>query len=282
MWIYKKFLLLVLVLTAPATVACGDSTKQDSQNNSLPAVSQNSHQVFPASNKTGRYTYKVVNTFPHDTDAFTQGLVFNSGYLYEGTGLHGQSSLRKVDLVTGNVLQTKALNPEFFGEGITILGNKIIQLTWKNHKGFIYDKTTFELSGDFTLETEGWGITTDGIKLFMSDGTSILRTLDASSYKVSGEIHVLDDGQPVNNLNELEWVDGLIYANVWLTDSIVIIDPDSGRVKGRLDLKGLLQPQVKPVDVLNGIAYDAGRSRLFVTGKYWPSVFEIEIVGNPD
>jgi glutamine cyclotransferase len=226
------------------------------------------------------YTYRIINTYPHDPDAFTQGLVFEDGFLYEGTGLPGRSTLRRVELETGHVLQIRELPAEFFGEGITIYGDKVIQLTWQSHVGFVYDKHSFELLQDFTYSTEGWGITHDGTRLIMSDGTSTLHFLDPQTFEEIGQLEVFDDDGPVNKLNELEYVQGEIYANVWQTDQIARVAPGTGRVVGWIDLEGLLTADdlTEPVDVLNGIAYDADNDRLFVTGKLWPKLFEIELV----
>lgn len=226
------------------------------------------------------YTYKVVHTYPHDRGAYTQGLVFDSGFLYEGTGLPGQSTLRRVELETGTVLKSRALSAQHFGEGVTVCGDRIIQLTWRSQVGFVYDEDSFELWREFTYPTEGWGITYDGQRLIMSDGSSRLYFLDPENFQVTGSIEVTDNGQPVSGLNELEYVRGEIYANVWPTDRIVRIAPETGRVTGWIELAGLLPPEdrTEPVDVLNGIAYDAGNDRLFATGKLWPKLFEIELV----
>ena len=246
-----------------------------------PAVSPTA--TAPGSPTTGAaltYTYRVVNTYPHDQDAFTQGLVFVDGALYEGTGLYGYSTLRKVQLETGAVLQTRQLSPQVFGEGITVWEDRIVQLTWTEGIGFVYDKNTFEPLGQFTYSTEGWGITHDGNHLIMSDGTSTLYFLDPGSFRETGRIEVSDSRGPVTKLNELEYVGGEIYANVWLTDRIARISPETGRVTGWIELGGLLsQEELRgPVDVLNGIAYDARNDRLFVTGKLWPHIFEIRLV----
>jgi len=226
------------------------------------------------------YSYNIVNTYPHDPDAFTQGLVFEDGVLYEGTGLLGQSTLRRVELETGDVLQNLELSDEFFGEGITIYGNKIIQLTWKSNVGFVYDKNSFELLQQFNYSTEGWGITHNGTCLIMSDGTSTLHFLDPQTFEEISQLAVFADDDPVTRLNELEYVQGEIYANVWQTDRIARIAPETGRVIGWIDLRGLLtaEDRSEPVDVLNGIAYDAEADRLFVTGKLWPKLFEIELI----
>jgi glutamine cyclotransferase len=225
-------------------------------------------------------TYKVVNTYPHDRGAFTQGLVFESGVLYEGTGLHGRSTLRRVELETGDVLQMRELPEQFFGEGVTIYGNEIIQLTWQSNVGFVYDKESFELIKEFNYPTEGWGITHDGERLIMSDGTSTIHFLDPETFEEIGLIEVRDNEGPVIRLNELEYIQGEIYANVWQTDRIARIAPQTGQVTGWIELKELLSPEDRsePVDVLNGIAYDAANDRLFVTGKLWPRLFEIELV----
>ncbi|MHC4437056.1 MAG: glutaminyl-peptide cyclotransferase [Planctomycetota bacterium] len=226
------------------------------------------------------WTYKVINTFDHDPKAFTQGLVFEDGFLYEGTGIYGKSELRKVELETGEVLQRHKLPDEFFGEGITIFGDRTIQLTLKSRTGFVYDKGTFELLREFSYPTEGWGLTNDGKHLIMSDGTPMLYFLDPETFKQSHKIMVLDQDSPVWGLNELEYVDGQIFANVWPTERIVKIDPKTAKVIGWIDIKGILPPQDhnEPVDVFNGIAYDAANGRLFVTGKFYPKLYEIKLI----
>ena len=226
------------------------------------------------------YSYNVVNTYPHDRSAFTQGLVFEEGVLYEGTGLNGRSTLRRVELETGEVLQIHELPAQFFGEGVTVYGNDIIQLTWQSHVGFVYDRDSFELLQEFNYSTQGWGITHDGERLIMSDGTATLYFLDPETFEEIGRVGVYDNDGSVNRLNELEYVQGEIYANVWQTNCIARIDPQTGQVVGWIELKGLLTPEDRsePVDVLNGIAYDAENARLFVTGKLWPKLFEIELI----
>ena len=226
------------------------------------------------------YTYKVVNAYPHDRNAFTQGLVFENGVLYEGTGLRGRSTLRRVKLETGDILQIRELPAQLFGEGVTIYGDKIIQLTWQSNIGFVYDKNSFELLQEFHYPTEGWGITHDGKRLIMSDGTSTLHFLDPATLEEIGRIEVYGNDDPVTRLNELEYVRGEIYANVWQTDRIARILPQTGQVIGWIELEGLLnaKDRSEPVDVLNGIAYDAENDRLFVTGKLWPRLFEIELI----
>ena len=224
--------------------------------------------------------YRIVNTYPHDPGAFTQGLVFVDDVLYEGTGLRGRSSLRKIDLKTGNILLIRQLPAWFFGEGITIYDDRIIQLTWRARVGFVYDKHTFQLLAKFNYPTEGWGITHDGSSLIMSDGTSTLYLLDPQTFQEVGRIEVHTRDGPVSRLNELEYVQGEIYANVWQTDRIARISPETGEVTGWIDLERLLRPEdrARRVDVLNGIAYDVKNDRLFVTGKLWPKLFEIELV----
>jgi glutamine cyclotransferase len=233
-----------------------------------------------AANEIQDYSYRIVSVYPHDRGAFTQGLVYEGGVFYEGTGLRGESSLRRVRPETGDVLQLYSLPARYFGEGITIWGGRIIQLTLKAGTGLVYDKDSFELLGAFSYSTEGWGITHDGTRLIMSDGTSVLRFWDPETYEEVGQVQVYDEFGPVVMLNELEYIQGKIYANVWTTDLVVIIDPQTGRVTGRINLSGLLTPEdsAQPVDVLNGIAYDAEGDRLFVTGKKWPRLFEIDLV----
>ena len=226
------------------------------------------------------FSYKVINTFPHDPRAFTQGLVFHQGFLYEGTGLSGKSSLRKVELETGRIVKRYRLPDRLFGEGITLWQNNLIQLTWKSRTGFVYDRGTFRLLKKFTYPTEGWGITQDGKHLIMSDGTSFLYFLDPYDFKVVKRIQVHDRGFFITQLNELEYIQGDIFANVYRSDRIVRISPETGRVTGWIDLQGLLpvKDRTQGVDVLNGIAYDAHEDRIFVTGKYWPKLFEIRMV----
>ena len=235
---------------------------------------------FESSDTSARWTYKVINTFAHDPKAFTQGLVFDDGFLYEGTGLNGHSELRKVELETGKVLQAHKLPEEFFGEGITVFGNRIIQLTYQSNVGFVYDKGTFELLREFNYPTEGWGLTHDGKNLIMSDGTPMLYFLDSQTFKQNRKIMVLDQDSPVWGLNELEYIDGQIYANVWPTERIVKIEPEKGEVIGWIDIEGILAPEdhSDEIDVFNGIAYDPSSRRLFVTGKFYPKLYEIKLI----
>jgi glutamine cyclotransferase len=226
------------------------------------------------------YGYQVVNTFPHDRAAFTQGLVFLDGALLETTGLNGQSSLRRVELETGRVLRRVDLPAQYFGEGMTVAGQKIYQVTWQNRIGFVYDLGTFAAERTFRYDGEGWGLATDGLALILSDGTDTLRWLDPATFQVTRTVSVTNAGRPLAQLNELEWVRGEIFANVWQTDTVARIDPASGRVTGIIDFSGLLTPAERTgdVDVLNGIAYDAAGDRLFVTGKNWPKLFEVRLV----
>jgi glutamine cyclotransferase len=217
--------------------------------------------------------------FPHDTSAYTQGLAYRDGFLYEGTGRNGQSSLRKVRLETGAVMQQINLGSEFFGEGVTIVKDRAFQLTWKSGVAFVYDLSTFHLLRKFSYAGEGWGLATDDRELFLSDGTAELRILDPATFREKRRIKVHDRSTPVDQLNELEFVDGQIFANVWHTNRIARISPQTGAVVGWIDLTGLLSSvyRLEPEAVLNGIAYDAVGKRLFVTGKLWPSVFEIKL-----
>ena len=219
--------------------------------------------------------YKIVHTYPHDPSSYTQGLIFQDGFLYEGTGQYGQSLLRKVDLSTGKVLQQVKLPDAYFGEGIVLWKDKIIQLTWKSRIGFVYDLATFRQLRTFTYSREGWGITHDGKRLIMSDGSSTLFFWDPETLKEIGRLDVDDKGNPVTYLNELEYIHGEIYANVWQTDRIARISPKTGHVVSWIDLRGL-RSGMPDAEVLNGIAYDAKQNRLFVTGKLWPKLFEIQ------
>jgi len=233
----------------------------------------------PASPEPPHYTYEIVNTFPHDRGAFTEGLVFLNGHLFESTGLNNQSTLREDDLATGNVLRQVPLSSEYFGEGLAILGSKAYQLTWQNHQGFVYDLPTFHLIKTFNYDGEGWGLTTDGHSLIMSDGTSQIRFLDPDTLAVQRTLTVTLRGQPVTQINELEYIKGEIYANVWQTNNVLRIDPKTGAVLGVIDFSGLLPAadRAPDTDVLNGIAYDSATDRLFVTGKKWPKLFEVRL-----
>jgi glutamine cyclotransferase len=224
------------------------------------------------------YRYKIVNTYPHDPQAFTQGLEFHDGYLYEGTGLKGKSSLRRVELRTGRILQIHRLPSEYFGEGITILGDKIYQLTWQNGVCFVYDRRTFRQITQFRYDGEGWGLTNDGKHLIMSDGSEVITFRDPDTFAEVRKITVRAQGKPVKNLNELEYIEGEIWANIWYSDIIARIDPSTGIVKAWVDMEGLPVPNRDIEAVLNGIAYDRQNKRIFVTGKNWSKLFEIEMV----
>jgi glutaminyl-peptide cyclotransferase len=261
--------------------------------NNGPATNVNSGANKPANAPAGQvpvYGYEVVNTYPHDKDAFTQGLIFDNGALLESTGLEKYSTLRRVELQTGKVLQKIDVPPFYFAEGMTLFNGKIYQLTWKAEKGFIYDPQTFQKTGEFPYTGEGWGLTHDAESLILSDGSDKIRFLDPNGFQVRRTISVTDAGVPVISINELEYVKGEILANIWplepgaekYTDKIARIDPQTGQVKGWIDMKGLLKPgeitnQDSQDAVLNGIAYDEQGDRLFVTGKLWPKLFEVRI-----
>jgi glutamine cyclotransferase len=224
------------------------------------------------------YGYTVVRAYPHDPTAFTQGLQYVDGVLYESTGLNGRSSIRRVNLETGAVLKKHDIPAQHFGEGITVFKTDLFELTWQSGVAFVYDRNTFALKKTFQYSGEGWGLTHDGTNLIMSDGSEFLRILDPVTFAERRRLRVTGVGQPVKNLNELEYVKGEIFANVWMTDYIARIDPSSGRVSSYVDLRGLLSaPEVPRDGVLNGIAYDAVKDRLFVTGKLWPRLFEITL-----
>lgn len=243
----------------------------------VPADDRYAQGVTPATVVT---PYEVLGSYPHDPEAFLQGLVWHDGGFYESTGLHGRSSLRRVALPSGEVLQQVALPNVYFGEGLALVGDRLVQLTWRSKRGLVYDRASFGLLGDFAYETEGWGLTYDGASLVMSDGTDVLTFLDPESYQPVRTLPVTLDGRPLRALNELEWIEGEIWANVWQTDRIVRIDPATGQVTGILDLTGLLPSDRRTgrEDVLNGIAYDPATRRIFVGGKLWPLLFEIRVL----
>jgi glutamine cyclotransferase len=238
--------------------------------------------VSEASGETGNpsiYGYRIVNVYPHDSRAFTQGLVYHEGFLFESTGRYGRSTLRKVRLESGEVIQQHPLGARYFAEGLTDWGDSLIQLTWRSGIGFVYDLRTLMVWREFTYLGEGWGLTHDRERLIMSDGSSNLRFLNPATFEEIGRLPVRDKGEPVENLNELEFVRNDIFANVWHTGRIAIIEPRSGQVVGWVDLSGLLsnRDRTDPEAVLNGIAYDTAGDRLFVTGKLWPKLFEIQL-----
>jgi glutaminyl-peptide cyclotransferase len=226
--------------------------------------------------------YRIVAAYPHDTAAYTQGLIWHDGYLIEGTGQEGESNLRRVELETGKVVKQTNNADDIFGEGITYLNGNIYQITWRNKKGFVYDAKTLKPKGEFPINTQGWGLTTNGVELIYSDGSSNLYFLDTATFREKRRIGVTDNFGPVSNLNELEWIDGYVWANRWQSDVIYKIDPESGRVLARVDFSGLKQQAGFRVndtsnEVLNGIAYDSVNNRFFITGKYWPKLFEVKI-----
>jgi glutamine cyclotransferase len=229
------------------------------------------------------YGYRIVHAYPHDPEAFTEGLFYLGGFLYESTGLEGKSSIRKVKLETGQVLQQRPIDPQYFGEGIVAWRGKLVELTWQSQIGFTYDLATFTPRSSFRYQGEGWALTRDDRRLIMSDGTPQIRFLDPATLKETGRITVTADGKPLANINELEWVKGEIYANIWQTGLIARIDPKSGKVLGWIDLTDMAIVEGskggKPIDVLNGIAYDAAHDRLFVTGKLWSDLYEIKLTG---
>jgi glutamine cyclotransferase len=239
----------------------------------------NPSPVTTGSTKTPQYTYEVVNTYPHDPGAFTQGLVFRDGKLLESTGQEGRSTLRSVDLESGQILRKVDLPSQYFGEGITILNGKVYQLTWQHKVGFIYDYQTFQKIGQFNYEGEGWGLTNDGRSLILSDGTNRLRFIDPDSFRVLRTVAVSENGKAISQLNELEFIHGEIYANIWHDKRIATIDPHSGVVTAWIDCSDLQKRSGTPNEegVLNGIALDEASGRLFVTGKLWPKLFEIKI-----
>lgn len=228
------------------------------------------------------YSYEVVHVYPHDRGAFTEGLFFRDGFLYESTGMNGASSVRKVELKSGRVVQQHDLPQAFFGEGIVDWKNKLIAVTWRTQHGFVLDIDDLsKVEREFSYPGEGWGMTRNDKSLLLSDGTSTIRLLDPQTLTQTGAIEVTAQGRPLTQINELEWIKGEIYANLWQTQRIARIEPKTGKVTAWIDLTGLLSHadrEATGVDVLNGIAYDAKTDRLFVTGKYWPNVFEIRLV----
>jgi glutamine cyclotransferase len=262
----------LLILAALALAACGRHVQGEVGDvPPLPAAVPGESAV--------RYGYEKLHEWPHDPAAFTQGLVFLDGDLLESTGLNGQSTLRDVDIETGRVLREVTVPSQYFAEGLAVIGTKAYQLTWKSQKGFIYDVATFNRTGEFPYEGEGWGLTTDGRLLVLSDGTDRIRFIDPTTFKVVRSIEVRLDGRPLERLNELEWIKGEIFANVWQTDTVVRIDPSTGQVRGVIDFSFLLPLDLQSpgTDVLNGIAYDPARDRLYITGKRWPRMYEVRL-----
>ena len=226
-----------------------------------------------------RLRYRVVNRFPHDRQAYTQGLVFDNGIMYESTGLTRSSSLREVKFETGDIVKSIVLNDTYFGEGLAMDGDRLIQITWKNHKGFVYDKHTFQQLHEFEVATEGWGLVLYNDTLLLTDGTENLYFIDKNSFSTTKIMQVYDNNAPVKMLNELEIIDGLLYANIYQTDLVAVIDINTGKVLKYINFAGLLPPEVADqTDVLNGIAYDEAGKRFFITGKFWPYLFQVEII----
>ena len=237
--------------------------------------------IPPPSSRAPVYNFTIVHSYPHDPDAFTEGLEFHDGFLYESTGLNGKSSIRKVKLETGEVLQNRNISRDYFGEGITFWKDDLFQLTWISELAFVYDAKTFASKKSFNYKGEGWALTHNDEDLVMSDGTPQLRFIDPATFKERRRLTVTDAGVPIRYLNELEWIKGEIFANIYTTDYIAQIDPSNGRVTGWVDIRGMLPRQNDGNTVPNGIAYDAAGDRLFVTGKYWPKLFEIKIARRP-
>lgn len=265
--LWKQTSLLLLILTTLTSLHCGSQTT---------AVSNGNSPIIKSSRKFG---YQIVNIFPHDPSAFTQGLEFHDGKLLESTGEEGSSSLRSVELETGKVDKKVDVPSPYFAEGVTRLNGKIYQLTWQHQLGFIYDASSLEKVGQFTYYGEGWGLTNDGHSLIMSDGSNRIRFLSPDTFQVTNTIAVMDGPNPVNELNELEYIKGEIYANVWHDNRIATIDAQTGQVTGWIDLNGILPPNSVSSEeaVLNGIAFDESTGRLFITGKLWPHLFEIRL-----
>jgi glutamine cyclotransferase len=274
----RQLSLLLFLTVSLGAPGCRSETGTNTASVNVPG-NANSSATPAAAEKVKAYGYEVVNTWPHDAKAFTQGLVFHDGVLLESTGQQGSSSLRRVELKTGKVLKKIDVPAQYFAEGLTLFGGKLYQLTWQHKKGFIYDPEDFRQVGEFRYDGEGWGLTHDGESLILSDGTSQLRFIDPQTFEVRRTVNVREGGRAVREINELEYVKGEIWANVWHVDKVARIDPRDGAIVGWVDLKGLLAAgDVKdPEAVLNGIAYDAAGDRLFVTGKWWPKLFEIRL-----
>ncbi|HXG93146.1 MAG TPA: glutaminyl-peptide cyclotransferase [Blastocatellia bacterium] len=276
-------IIVLIVLASILLAACSESTSRSNASASnRPTAPGSSSASQQSSNNSGGpklVPYEVVNSYPHDPQAFLQGLVWYDGAFYESTGQFGQSTLRLVEFPTGRVLKKHDLAPELFGEGLAIVGDRLIQLTWQSHIGFVYDRATFNLIQTFSYDTEGWGLTYDGSRLILSDGSDQLTFIDPKTFKPTGKLSVTFNSQKVTNINELEFIEGEIWANIWHDDRIIRIDPATGRVNSYLNLKDLRPPETLDENeaVLNGIAYDAAQKRIFVSGKLWPRIFEIKL-----
>ncbi|MBL8188299.1 MAG: glutaminyl-peptide cyclotransferase [Acidobacteria bacterium] len=271
MFSFLKFtFVILLVFTAACDISQANNSGIQQPQTTVPFRVQN-------------FNYEVINTYPHDPAAFTQGLVYHQGFLYESTGLNGRSSLRRVELTTGQVLKNVAVDSIHFAEGLALFNNRLYQLTWQTQTAFVYDLDSFAPLKTFGYSGEGWGLTTNGQSLMMSNGSNQIRFLDPETFQIQRTISVTDNDRPVNMLNELEFIKGEIFANIWLADRIARIDPASGRVTGWINLAGLLSSEERNrADVLNGIAYDETGDRLFITGKLWPKLFQIKLVTRRD
>ncbi len=270
------------MLIAAAAISCSDGNNRQSPRKASPGEEEKSTITKEEVEKTKVLGIEVINVYPHDSTAFTEGLLFHNGFLYESTGMKGNSSLRKTDYKTGRIIQKKMIDPQYFGEGIYVLNDNIYMLTWYSGVCFLFDLNTFGQKGSFIYQGEGWGLTYDGSFLIMSDGTNMLRYIDPKDFQVVRTQPVFDNTRPIPSLNELEYIDGKIYANIWMQDIIAVIDPISGKVTEWIDISPL-RKYVKDnnrVDVLNGIAYMKGNGHLFLTGKYWPYLFEVKVTGN--
>lgn len=280
-----RFFLMILFAVFIVSCKTEKPVNRPSVNTGSVNINKTANTPSPAADKVPVYTYDIVKTYPHDPKAFTQGLVFYNNFFYEGTGGRQtdnfHSSLRKVEVETGKVLQKTDLDGKYFGEGITIFNGKIYQITWQEQKAFVYDVNDFKLIKEFNYSGEGWGITHDDTNLIMSDGTHIIRFINPETFQTTRTITVLDEkGKPLVEINELEYVKGEIWANVWQEGWIARIDPASGKLLGRIDLEELTEQQLdddRNADVLNGIAYDEASDRLFITGKKWRKLFEIKV-----
>lgn len=276
---------LVPASLTTATDPAPDSTRTPSPQAAADPTPSITDQTAPAVDETPEVlSFRVVKSYPHDSGAFTEGLVIHEGILYETTGLNGRSTLRQVDLETGRVLRMRSLGIEYFGEGLAVIDDRMVWATWRTNTAFVYDLQTFEVTDEFNYEHEGWGMAYNGTHLYFSDGTDIIHILSPLDYSEVGTLRVSDHGEPVDMINELEFIEGDLYANIWLTTKIARIDPHTGVVTGWLDLEPLLtefSEVTQSIDVLNGIAYNQDTQQIFVTGKFWPRLFEIQILA-PD
>ncbi len=261
-----KTCVLVSLLCVVSLAACGGHSARGGQRSEPQAVA--------------RWGYSLVASYPHDTEAYTQGLFWYDGSLWESTGEYGRSAIRRVDLETGSVEAQTRLPNEFFGEGAALLGDRIFQLTWMENRAFVWDPATLELTGQFTYRGDGWGLATDGTSLYMSDGSANVSVLDPATFRPTRTFQVRHEGELLRNINEMEWIDGRLWANIYLTNEIAVIDPSDGRVEALIDLSGLIaQLVITPsTDFMNGIAHDPSTGRIWVTGKRWDKLFEVRIV----